>query len=153
MAKAKAKKQAGLKVKVTQQHIRDGEYGMPESCAIALAVKDALHLTYKRCEDPLRLVNLDDLVITVNSDQVTVGSVHMDCTNEMTDFVTAFDALENNEKPEAPVKPIKSEYSSSTDYDYALECYKNDLEQHKDELKEWKQRQSDVKPFEFVFAV
>lgn len=121
-------KKTGIKVKVQRVHIEEGSTGDPNSCAIALAVKDALDHHYKSCLDPLNIINIDDISVSVDSSDVSVGDFSMPASNKISKFVDAFDKRDE--------KPSRDAFST-------VEVFQN-------ELKEWKKGQQVVKPFEFI---
>lgn len=122
-----AKKAAGIKVKVTAQHIKDGIVGEADSCAIALAVQDAVEHHYQSCPDPLNIIDAGDLTVSVDSDNVTVNDFSMQSTPFIAKFVDAFDDQDK--------APSRDDYANNEEYQI--------------DLKNWKKKQAILKPFEF----
>lgn len=84
----------GLKVKVTKKHIEEGDQTNADSCAIALAIRDAVTTQYKRCSDPLNLINLDDLEVSVDTDKIEVQGHVMEPGVKIKKFIETFDEEE-----------------------------------------------------------
>lgn len=119
-----------LKLNITKKHIQKGEPDQSDSCAIALAIGEALQTHYKRCADPLGLINLDSIEISVDTDVIKVGERTMTPSKKVVEFIEAFD--EQDEPPDAGA------YADG-----------EQSPQYKNDLKEWQRQQKRIKPFSF----
>ncbi len=81
-----------MKINVNTKHIKAGIVGDDEHCPIARAVREAVN---KSCLKSL----MKDRAISVDDEEITVGSLTMRATTQISRFVEKFD---NEEK----VKPF-----------------------------------------------